>query len=271
MRRERILTWLPFTGIAACSLLMTFASMQGNCFHMLWRCTERNPLLTLLTLVVVSPVLISVGVGLYAGIRQINRTRRVLQHLCILPRGAVPASVGAVARRLQLLDRLDVVDAAAATALCYGLLRPRICVTTGLLERLTLIEVEAVLRHERHHLQRRDPLRAVLWTILDYMCWWMEKGSEDAQLARELAADRAVIAAGGGQPLASALLKLLTHSRSQENHRLAVSGISVTEARIDQLLQPDQPHSPTASLDLWHIAPIASAMMMVLCVVVMAH
>ncbi|MDQ2995868.1 MAG: M56 family metallopeptidase [Chloroflexota bacterium] len=177
----------------------------------------------------------------------------------------------AVARSLHLLDRLDVVDAAEATAFCYGLLRPRILVTTGLFNGLTLSEVDAVLRHERHHLQRRDPLRAVLWTILDHLCWWMEKGSEHAQVARELAADRAVIAAGGRQPLASALLKLLTHSGSQAYHRLAVSGISVTEARINQLLQPDQPHSPTVSLDLWHIAPIASAMMMVLCVVVMAR
>jgi Zn-dependent protease with chaperone function len=270
MRRERILTWLPFTGIAACSLLMTFASMQGDCFHMLWRCTERNLLLTLLTLVVVSPVLIGVGNGLLGGIMQITRTSRALQHLRTLPRGIVPAPVEAVARGLQLLNRLDVVDSAEATAFCYGLLRPRILVTTGLISKLTLSEVKAVLRHERHHLQRRDPLRAVLWTILDHMCWWMEQGSEHAQLARELAADRAVIAAGGRQPLASALLKLLTHTRSQEYHRLAVSGISVTEARIEQLLHPERAVDLITSSKEGYVIPVMTAVILLLCAVAMA-
>jgi Zn-dependent protease with chaperone function len=272
MRREHILAWLPLSGFAACSLLMSPSVPGRSCPHLLWHCTERSLVLNLLTLTILSPLLFGVGIGLWAGVSQINRTQQAIKRLRRLPHNTLPAPAAALVNTLHILGRLDVVNDAEATAFCYGWLRPRICVTTSLLNSLTLEEVEAVLQHERHHLQQRDPLRSLLWTILDGACWWTENVREQAQLQCELAADRAVIAAGGRQALASALLKLISSPQgSPRNNGLALSGISVTEARIDQLLQPNRVSSPSTSFSLRHIAPIASAIAMVLCVVVLAR
>ena len=52
-----------------------------------------------------------------------------------------------------------VIDVAAPVAFCAGWLRPRVYVSTALLERLSADELRAVLAHEQHHGALRDPLR----------------------------------------------------------------------------------------------------------------
>lgn len=44
-------------------------------------------------------------------------------------------------------------------AFCAGLLKPRVYVSTGAMATLDEAALQAVLRHERHHARRRDPLR----------------------------------------------------------------------------------------------------------------
>jgi Zn-dependent protease with chaperone function len=176
------------------------------------------------------------------------------------------------AQRLGVAHRLDVVTWDRAQAFCYGFMHPRICISTGLLALLGPTEVEAVLRHERHHLQRRDPLRVLGWTILCGACGWLTDRAAQADLLRELAADRAVIQEQGRAPLASALLTLLTQPRDAYLHGLAVSGVSVTDARIDQLLAPGQQTGPThiPLLGRWMLGLFALLGYVVVCSVVMA-
>ena len=279
MRLTGCLAWLPLASIATCSLLMALVPVSGRCWGIPWLCHERSVARDLATMAaaVSLPVLLALAWGLSSGLRQLARTRRALRHLLGLPRLPLAAPLRALARELDVEDQLDVLVCAAAEACCYGLIRPRICLTTGLLSVLSPAEIEAVLRHERHHLRRHDPLRSLLWTMLGGVCWWGVDGAEQARLQRELAADRAVIAAGGRQALASALLKLLTyyHGGSQSIVRTAagtaISGLSVTDARIDQLLQPELPAPPAMPVYRPLVLPALTVVAMFLCTLLMAR
>lgn len=275
MRRERVLAWLPLLGIAICSTGMLLLRGSTRCTFLSWFCNEHSMLLDLVTMttVLLVPLLVLLGVGVRAGVHQFRRTRQMLHQVRALPRGALPEAVRVLAQQLEIADQLDVVDDAGNEAFCYGFLRPRICLTTGLIAMLSTVELEAVLRHERHHLRRRDPLRALLWTVCDATCVWTDVGGEQARLWRELAADRAVIAAGKRQALASALLKLVTHpQRGDDPHQaLAISRLSVTEARIDHLLQPTDTAFPRVAWSRWLVFPAATVGATLLCAVLMAH
>ena len=70
------------------------------------------------------------------------------------------------AEPLGIADRLQVIVTADALAVTHGLVRPRVAVSTGLIEALDASELTAVLVHERHHLRRRDPLRLLIERLL---------------------------------------------------------------------------------------------------------
>jgi beta-lactamase regulating signal transducer with metallopeptidase domain len=116
-----------------------------------------------------------------------------------------------VAESLGIADRVDVVAVTDAFAVTHGLLRPRILVSTGLVDVLDPTELTAVLVHERHHLWRRDPLRLLAARLLAGYGWFLPLlgwYTRRLGLRRELAADRAATTAAGVAAVAGALLKL---------------------------------------------------------------
>lgn len=258
--------------VAACQV-----GMWGSHRAMWWRpgdertLGDHHLLLTDMALMLL-PVVCLVLRGLVAALRQVQHTRRVVYRLRTYAAAPVPPALQAQAQRLRIAERLDVVVGGRAEAFCYGFLRPRICISTGLLAVLQGAEVEAVLRHERHHLRRRDPLRVLGWTLLRGACSWLTPYAAHADLVRELAADRAVIGEQGRAPLARALLTLVNQPRDAQLRGLAVSGVSVTEARIDQLLTPEKDIPPTSTplLRRWMFGALALLVYVVGCSVVMS-
>lgn len=94
-------------------------------------------------------------------------------------------------------------------AFCVGLLRPRVVVSTGLIDTLSGPQLRSVLLHERHHAHRRDPLRRALIKAFCDGFWFVPtlRATARAQATiSELAADAVAIRATGAQPLAAALL-----------------------------------------------------------------
>jgi len=111
-----------------------------------------------------------------------------------------------------LVDPLParVIEDATPQAFCAGLLRPRIFISTGALDRLDDDELRAVLAHEAHHALRRDPLRLFLARVLADALFFlpvMRPLQRRYATLAEMAADEAAIGASGNpQPLASAML-----------------------------------------------------------------
>lgn len=170
-------------------------------------------------------------------VRHIVGQRRLEQHAAARRR-PVDDRWAALAAELGIGGRLTITSDPEVYAFCAGLVGPRVYISAGLLRLLTASEVEAVLRHEARHLQRRDPLRLfaagvvcalanpfpVLSTLIDR-----------ARIRAELAADRAALEAVPLDVLASALLKAARADRVIEQNAIVV-GLTSTAARIDALL-----------------------------------
>ena len=176
---------------------------------------------------------------------------------------------------LEVIGRLDghptvgVIADSRPEAFCAGYLRPRVYISKGALELLTIPQLEAVLAHEHHHQLVRDPLRFAVGRILARALFFVPVlrplVARDADLA-EMNADGAAVRASAGRqgPLASALLVFDATAPP------GVSGIS--SARVDSLLgEPLQWRLPlwlmaasltglaALSVVIWQVSGLASA------------
>src|SRR5262249_43951211 len=89
-------------------------------------------------------------------------TCAALQPLLALPAVSPPADLAALLRAERLDGRTRVIALETPVALCHGLLRPRLLLSSGVLAGLSPVEVGAVVQHELAHLRGRDPLRLIL-------------------------------------------------------------------------------------------------------------
>ena len=183
---------------------------------------------------------VGLGLGLISIFRQLLATLSLIRSL-LARRILTPAGVAAQAAALGLGGRIDVVGDDRPFSFCYWFRRPRVCVSTGLIERLDPEELRAVLCHERYHLRHRDPLRIVVARYFAaglYVVPVVEELVEYYAVQKEIAADAdAVRVTGAVRALASALFKVLPDADDMELGLLApVGSLSATEARIDQLV-----------------------------------
>lgn len=161
------------------------------------------------------------GLGVRSVARQYGERRRYLSRLRIVE----PLEVDGT--------RVFLIDDERPQAFCARSLRPRIYLSTGALIVLDDDELRAVIAHERHHQQRRDPLRVLIAHALGDALFFLpvlrRLRRRYAALA-ELAADEAAVAAVGSRSvLASALLTFGERANPQ-----AVVGIA--PERVDHLL-----------------------------------
>lgn len=135
-------------------------------------------------------------------------------------------------------SRIEVVYGESPFAMTLGYFRHRIALSSRLVEMLDEDELEAVIRHEFVHADRRDPLRVLLaeffragLPFIPALLYLLEQFG----LRKEIEADAAVVRSmGSPAPLASALSKVL--AEMDETPSLAGAGLTPTEARIDALL-----------------------------------
>lgn len=152
--------------------------------------------------------------------RQLRASRRYLRDLGPLQTRRIGGTDVRVYRRSEV------------EAFCAGYLAPRIYVSTASVTSLGGDELAAVLAHERHHRDRRDPLRLLLIRSLAAALFFMPalRRLTDRYVAlAELAADEAAVRAKDASSLASAML-----SFGEAEASGAVVGIA--PERVDHLL-----------------------------------
>jgi hypothetical protein len=180
-----------------------------------------------------------IALGLGSLFRQLISTMVLIRAL-VSRRVATPRRVAVLANELGIAGRVDVVADRRPFSFCYWFRDPRICVSTALVRRLGTDELRAVLLHERYHLRHRDPLRLVVARYFAaglYVVPVVEELASFYALQKEIAADDDAVSHVGIAPLAAALYKLLPDAPDRELGLLMpVTGLSVTEARIDRLV-----------------------------------
>jgi Zn-dependent protease with chaperone function len=138
------------------------------------------------------------GVATRAGARQLRAERAFMRALPLAGRTTVDGR------------DVTIVRGGRSAAFCAGHLRPRIFVSEAAFARLSPAELSAVVAHEGHHVDRRDPLRLLVGRALAQGVGRIPGASaleRRRAVLTELAADAAAVgAAGDPAPLAGALL-----------------------------------------------------------------
>ena len=136
--------------------------------------------------------------------------------------------------------RVRVLGSAAPEAFTLGLLRPRICLSAGLLGSMTDTELQLVLRHEQAHVTARDPLRLAAARLLSDFLWFLPLGRALADAFTALAefrADEAAVSAGGDPlDLSSAIVKTARGASAGPRLAPALGGLELVEQRVMRLL-----------------------------------
>jgi len=125
-------------------------------------------------------------------------------------------------------------------AFCFGLLRPRIVVTSGLIACLTDDELAAAVWHEIQHARVREPLRCFLARLIANSFFWLPVLNDlfdRYTLTRELDADRVASARTSRHALAGALHEVV----AGPSFAGAVGFSDLAAARVDRLLAPAAP------------------------------
>jgi len=171
-----------------------------------------------------------------------NRLGRRVRRRVIEP---TMSRVDAAAARVGLAERVDVVDADEPSSFTWGLLRPRVAVSRGLLAAVDDDELDAVLAHERYHVANFDPAKVFLTRVLPLAFWYLPVLADlhHRYLAgRELAADRGALEKFGHRPLAGALFKVVAGPDWADlRTAAAIGGDEALEARVTQLENGTEP------------------------------
>lgn len=200
-------------------------------------------------------VLILVGVGTVA--QRVWRTHQALRPLLYpLSLSARPV-LQEMARAEGLTPVVILIKSPEPIVFCFGFWQPRILMSTGVVDVLTLPQLRAVLLHEDWHRQRRDPLRLLLADTVGVMFFFfpvLNQWRTRFRLQVEIEADRYSVRRLGKAPLAGALYQLLKYKHMAD--RSGLIGISASSLRIAALLEEPLP-LPSASLRSTLISLIA--------------
>lgn len=152
--------------------------------------------------------------ALLGGLHAVRMAKRVAQLSSDLgaPVNSLPEEVAAAALQARALC-LEVRRHEVPFAVCIGMRRPRLVVSTALVALLGPDELVAVLVHEERHRRRRAPLRRLLGqaTVRGLFFIPVLHDLLDAHLLdEEVVADRDAASLAGRRPLVAALEKLAT-------------------------------------------------------------
>jgi beta-lactamase regulating signal transducer with metallopeptidase domain len=121
-----------------------------------------------------------------------------------------------IIEKLQLHNRVRVIQDKRIGAFCFGITSPMVYISTQMISIATPDEIEAVLRHEKYHLENNDTLVMLFAVFTESLFPFFPLLSDfisHYQTHRELQADRSAILAmkRGKDHLGSILTKLLRY------------------------------------------------------------
>ncbi len=180
-----------------------------------------------------------------------DRARAWRMQRAVLSRlsASVPPADSEIARAAASLDlplaMIRIVEGLPSPAFTSGWLSPRIYLSACLPDRLSSVELRAVIAHEAAHARRRDPLRLSLLRFLACTLFWLPavaRLAEDIADEAEVGADDAAVL---DQPLALASA-ILTLAQWLRPARTAHGGVGfderdLLERRVRRLAGEDVP------------------------------
>jgi beta-lactamase regulating signal transducer with metallopeptidase domain len=141
-------------------------------------------------------------------------------------------------------ETILVIEEDAILSLTMGFFRPKIILSTGLLNLLDEGERHAVLLHEIYHQKNRDPLKLFVLSLCSSVMWYIPILSwfyQKYRMIRELLADHyAISRLRSSADLGSALLKILKKNQKKKLLSFSYAPFADTaiNLRIQKILDP---------------------------------
>lgn len=138
---------------------------------------------------------------------------------------------------LGIQEKVLIFTQAKPQAFCFGIRNPKIYISTGLIQLMTLNELEVILRHEKYHLEHKDTLTLLLASMIESLFPFFPVISDFIRVYRtdrEVAADKAATTnAINKQSLKDVLRKLIQYEPDINPVFLpAMMSVDTLEARI---------------------------------------
>ncbi len=153
---------------------------------------------------------------------------------------AVDQSINKLIKHVGLQGRVVLVKSDKHFAFCLGVRTPKIYFSTGLMARLSIKELEAVIRHEQYHLENHDTFTMIVASVAHSLFPFFPLVSDlikKYRIEREIEADKfAVGKIGDRYPLISALKKLLAFPTVGTVAVAAIADHDTLEPRIYSLV-----------------------------------
>ncbi|MCC6611866.1 MAG: M56 family metallopeptidase [Anaerolineae bacterium] len=211
-----------------------------------------------------------VGIGLLILFWQAWRTYRYVNQLICY--GQLPLPSGFETQVVEFgldPDHIVLIQSPQPTALCFGFLRPGICISTGLLELLSRAQIKAALLHEDYHRQRFDPLRLLLAQAIAGALFFLPIVREWHAIFKiklELDADHYAIQRTGKAAMAGALQCILSYGLAPASMpNVVTASLNANAARIAALLGERSPVQQVSRRSILS----STAILWVLCLILM--
>ena len=145
-----------------------------------------------------------------------------------------------ISSKLGLINKVTILDLDKPQAFCFGILKPRIYLSSGLVAIMNDKELEVILRHEKYHLDHKDTLSFLIATLVESLFPFFPVISDFIRVYRTDREVQADTAAVNGQEATRSLLGVLKKLLQYEPRGTAfIAGIiseDALEARIHSLL-----------------------------------
>lgn len=176
-----------------------------------------------------------IGMVIWRGQRK--RTLSLVNNLEIT--NAANAKLDKLLLRVGLKDKVSILDSARSISFCAGFLSPHIYISQAIVDSLTLEQLEALLLHEKQHLENYDPLKTLvsrLFATVLFFIPFLQDILNGYLVEKEIAADqKAIRIQGHNRGIAGALNILIQENSSLPNTAWAVGGADSLEYRIESL------------------------------------
>jgi Zn-dependent protease with chaperone function len=260
-----LLIWL--LGAAAVHLVLAgFATESGKADLVCLFVPFINDIeIHLISYVIVGTVLIGIASTLTFGPGQWFKMRLLGRNLALLhaPDGALEPLIS----RLGLKDKVHLLDSEVPLCFCSGFISPHIYLSHGLVEKLLPDEVEAMLLHEKYHLEHHDPLKAMLGKLVASALFFVPVLKDVLKrylIEKEIAADRRAIRYQNSvSGLAGALEKLVREHSYRKERAAAVGGEEALPYRIDHLTGCGPQQVPSISFSRFSASFLVTALILI--------
>ncbi len=147
----------------------------------------------------------------------------------------LPLRVKRMASDLNLIGKVDIVKDDAKFSFCYGLIKPRICISSSLMQSISDNQLQVVLLHESYHVKNYDPLKIILGQSISVMFFFIPVIGEIQRyhlFSKEIVADEMAIKNVNRHSLISVLSKILSADLPRFSGVATLANLEDLEKRI---------------------------------------